>query len=360
MNYSDELKSIITDDITYEKYISIRNILEGDKLKELFDLFVEQKIGGLNSEQQEYVINLLKVAVVYNKDKEELMRYILSEKKITRDKLNKVTFGRIVDLLPKHIQENPAFLAVFEEIMNFNQQRVMGRSELFFLLFGTNSFTPNSRGHDKKGDVVVDGLHIEIKTNNGSIHGGKGNSFQSGQALTYNKKLLKLAESKGFDTSNAEVMYSRLSPGGTKKTEGGNWLWQFLLSLDLKERVSVLTDYLKNIYHLTDSESVALAKKAAPTIGDTEKLKSVFVPVIFDLYKKEEKFDVLMVVDLKTMTFATNLSGRECSPLVKFGTPNVGRGYSTQAVPDGAMGVSLDRKAIKKLTSDEQPSKVVV
>jgi len=348
MTYANELRNTISDDITYEDYLAIRNILTGQKLAKKFDQFVESQIGQLTRAQQNYVIQVLKAALVANDDKEELMNYILGDDKITAESLNKVGFGLLTDLLPSNIRNNSAFNAILDDVLEYNEQRVMGKVELFFLLFGKNAAKPNSRGDGKKGDVAVDGLHVEIKANNGTIHGGKGGVFEAGNAQALNENILSLAKECGYDTSNAELIYSRLAPGGTAKTEGGNWLWKFLLTLDLDTRTDVLAEYLTGMYHLSDNESKSLATQVAKNIGNEEGLKSVFTPIIFDLYKEEEKFDVLMAVDIKTRTFTTNLSGKQLSRYTKFGLPTVGRGKSTQAVPDGAIGVGVDKKSLLK------------
>lgn len=347
MTMKTELCNLIPDNVAREDFLAIKNILTAQTLNKFLDIFNDSGIGGLNSTQRKTFTNALVAAPVPNEDKENLINEILNGDKITADVFEQPSAGRVLDLVPSNIRNNAAFQHIYQPVMTFNQQRVMGKGELMFLLLGKNSSKPKSTGDGKKGDVIVDGLHIEMKAG-GTIHAGKGDGFNAGGAAVACQKIYDLAEERGFDLSEADIIYSRLAPEGIAKTRGGDWLFQFLLTLDSEECVSILSGLFAEVYHLSDNEARVLAADVAPLIGDKDAIIETMSPFIYNAYQAEEGFDALICLDLNKGYYTINTTAQGVSKYTSFGLPNFGRGKSTQAVPDGGVGIGI-KKEIKNI-----------
>lgn len=347
MELKTELCDLIPSDLSREDYLAIKNILTAQTLNKLLEVFNNSGIGGLNSSQRKAFTNALATAPVPNQDKEALVKEILGRDKITAPTFQQASHGRILDLFPINIRNNAAFQHIYQPLMTYNQQRVMGKGELMFLLLGQNTSKPKATGNGKKGDVIVDGLHIEMKAG-GTIHAGKGDGFNAGGAAVACQKIMDIATDRGFDLTGAELIYSRLAPEGTPKTRGGDWLFKFLLTLEDNERLDIITDLFAEVYHLSGNEARTLAAEVSPIIGDKDAIIEVVAPFVYDAYQKEEGFDALLCLDIDKGYYTINTTAKGISKYTSFGLPNFGRGKSTQAVPDGGLGIGI-KKEIKNV-----------
>lgn len=347
MELKTELCDLIPSDLSREDYLAIKNILTAQTLNKLLDVFDTSGIGHLNATQRKAFTNALAAAPVPNQDKEKLVDQLLNGDKITAAAFQQPSHGRILDLVPTSIRNNAAFQHIYQPLMTYNQQRVMGKGELMFLLLGLDTNKPKSTGDGKKGDVIIDGLHIEMKAG-GTIHAGKGDGFNAGGAVVACQKIMDIATERGFDLTDAELIYSRLAPEGTSKTRGGDWLFKFLLTLDENERTEIITDLFSEVYHLSDNAARALATDVSPLIGDKDAIIEVVAPFVYDAYQKEEGFDALLCLDIDKGFYTINTTSKGISKYTSFGLPNFGRGKSTQAVPDGGLGIGI-KKEIKNV-----------
>lgn len=347
MELKTELCDLIPSDLSHEDYLAIKNILTAQTLNKLLTAFNTSGIGGLNSTQRKAFTTTLVAAPVPNEDKEKLVNEILNGNKITAKTFQQPSHGRILDLFPTNIRNNAAFQHIYQPIMSYNQQRVMGKGELMFLLLGQNTSKPKATGNGKKGDVIVDGLHIEMKAG-GTIHAGKGDGFNAGGAAVACQKIMDIAAARGFDLTDADLIYSRLAPEGKPMTRGGDWLFKFLLTLDEDERTDIIADLFAEVYHLSHNEARSMAAEVAPLIGDKDAIIEVVAPFVYNAYQKEEGFDALLCLDLDKGYYTINTTAQGLSKFTSFGLPNFGRGKSTQAVPDGGLGIGI-KKEIKNV-----------
>lgn len=271
-------------------------------------------------------------------------------------------------LVPGRIRSNPVYKEIIPKILSFSQQAAsgVGKGELFLLMFGADSQKPSSRGAGAKGDVIIDGWSIEVKDSGGMIHAGKEEGLaKASEVFSFNKKLLADAKKEKFKTSwknakgktiNADYKYFRFykPKGSNAVSEGGDWFWMYLTNTlpggtnDLNPTYAkqFIADYMQKVYYKmnrTDAKKIGNAVYRA--LGDETKFKQVINKYIrsyvFDNYKKNEKFDSLVVLNMKRGVFVNIVNGDNIPKEVEFKAPMISKAKSTYAVPGGAMGIEL-------------------
>ncbi len=276
-------------------------------------------------------------------------------------------FQHLVSLVPRKVRSNPMYKELAPTIFKFSEQSAsgVGKGELFLLMFGLNSQKPTSRGAGAKGDVIIDGWSIEVKDSGGNIHAGKEEGLaKASEVYTFNYELLKDAVKDGFPDSwkqdgktiKANPAQFRLVPSTKKdpRTMGGDWFWRYLSNdipdakwqLKTPEARKMLIDYLQRVYYTMDrKDATFLGTKMFPAIGDRTKMQLVMdkylAAWVFDSYKKVEKFDSLMILNMKSGFFGNVVDGDRRPKQVKFGIPQIAKGKSTYAVPSGAIKIEL-------------------
>ena len=281
-------------------------------------------------------------------------------------KFDKSTFtvkgaGDLDDLIDARIKSGSFGYANFrDKVLKFNEQAAsgVGKGELFLLIFGKNSQKPSSRGGEAKGDVIIDGHHIEVKDSGGMFHAGKEEGLaKASEVFAFNEKMIAWSAKNGYSTKTvdgveADGKYFRFMKPKTSRpnTAGGDWFWQYLIGetkgkkLPKQKAEEFLAKYLAKVYiNLDLREAQRMAGKLFPALGDEKKIvdvsDKVFTPFVFNSYKEVEKFDSLVV--MKKSKYANIVDGYDIPPSVKTGTPTISKGKSTYAVPAGAIGIAL-------------------
>lgn len=267
--------------------------------------------------------------------------------------------GDLDDLVDTRIKSGEFDYPTFrDKVLKFNEQAAsgVGKGELFLLIFGKNSQKPSSRGGGAKGDVIIDGHHIEVKDSGGMFHAGKEEGLaKASEVFAFNEKMIQWAKKNGYSTNTsdgvqADAKYFRFSPVGRKQTRGGDWFHEYLTGktegkkLPKQQAETFLAKYLAKVYIQLDmNEAKRMAAKLFPALGDVKLIekvsKEVFTPFVFNSYRDVEQFDSLIV--LKGSKYANIIDGYDMPPSVRTGTPTISKGKSTYAVPAGAIGIAL-------------------
>ena len=233
-------------------------------------------------------------------------------------------------------------------------------------MFGANSQKPSSRGAGAKGDVIIDGWSIEVKDSGGEIHAGKEGGLQKASAVfDFNRGLLKDAAKEGFKTSwkNSKGKTIKADPeqfrfykakGSTAATEGGDWFWRYLTNdipgskkkLNPSTAKKFVGDYMQKVYiTMNRKDAVRIGNSVYSALGNQAKFEETITKYlqvwVFNSYKAVEKFDSLVVLDMRKGMFANIVDGDSIPRQVTFKAPAISKGKSTYAVPAGAMGIKL-------------------
>ena len=341
-----EILDLISNIEDESELIRVKNVLTRKYVIEKLDVY--KKYTPLNNREIKYIENAIISSIADTNSKIELIDLLLDDKqKIDKSLFNKMNHGSIDKLVPQKIRNNDCFKNIYNDIFNFTSQSAagLGKGELLFLLIGKNAYKPKSTGSGKKGDVVIDGIHVEVKAG-GTIHAGN-TSVAKGAVTKYNTDIVAYAKTKGYDTTGAEPLYFKLAPGKKKSkySVGGDWFWMFLKKLkkdNASEALKIMTNYLQKLYNNKSNEISILAKETLQALGDREKISKIFKTYVFNKYKEHEGFDSLICLDFKRNIYAVSTDGdKNFSNKVYVGIPNTSRGKSTYAIPDGAMGIGL-------------------
>ena len=277
-------------------------------------------------------------------------------------------YRSLLRLLPGRIRTNPMFREILPHILRFNEGAAsgVGKGELFLLMFGADSQKPSSRGAGAKGDVIIDGWSVEVKDSGGEIHAGKeGGMAKASQVFDFNRRLLKDAEKEGFKTSwkNSKGQTIKADPeqfrffkakGSKASTEGGDWFWRYLTNdipggtndLNPTFAKKFISDYMQQVYiNMNRKDAVKIGNAVYKALGNQAKFEEVIgkyiASYVFNSYKAVEKFDSLVVLNMKRGVFANIVDGDNIPRQVSFKAPAISKGGSTYAVPAGAMGIKL-------------------
>jgi hypothetical protein len=288
--------------------------------------------------------------------------------KFTGEVFTSPGYRSLYRLVPGRIRTNPVFREMLPHIMKYSEQAAsgVGKGELFLLMFGANSQKPSSRGAGAKGDVIIDGWSIEVKDSGGEIHAGKEGGLQKASAVfDFNRGLLKDAAKEGFKTSwkNSKGKTIKADPeqfrfykakGSTAATEGGDWFWRYLTNdipgskkkLNPSTAKKFVGDYMQKVYiTMNRKDAVRIGNSVYSALGNQAKFEETITKYlqvwVFNSYKAVEKFDSLVVLDMRKGMFANIIDGENIPRQVTFKAPAISKGKSTYAVPAGAMGIKL-------------------
>ncbi len=270
------------------------------------------------------------------------------------------------DLVPAKLRNNKVYKEIVPDIMRFSQQAAsgVGKGELFLLMFGLNTDKPSSKGAGAKGDVILDGWSVEVKDSGGMIHAGKEDGLaKASSVFQFNRELVKTAEKEGFKTSwknskgktvKADPEQFRFYPSGQSATEGGDWFWRFVTNdipggtndYNPTRAKQDVVDYMQQVYiGMNRKDATKIGNAVFKAIGNKQKFEAVIEKYIqswvFDAYKKAEKFDSLVVLDMNNGMFVNIVDGDNIPNQVNFKAPQISKGKSTYAVPAGAMKISI-------------------
>ena len=331
----DLVKSI--DDET--EVIKVNNVLMGKAIGEQFSAF--RKVTVLDDKEVSYLEKLIKTSSAPVESKFELIDMLSKEKGKTGKKVFSSPFKKTISAItPVQFRNNQCWKSISPDVLAYSQQAAsgVGKAELYFLLIGKNASKPNSRGSGAKGDVIIDGWNIEMKTggkSSGVMHSGHRGGVKMGVSTSLNEELITWGKSKGYDMSDANPIYGELFTVAGKKQ---NWLWQFFKSLPKADYTKQMNKYLTGIYGTSIPKgSISLiTNKLRPILGDSIKVSNLFAPYVFSAYKKHEKFSSLLVVDIDKET-CFNMVDKKFPEGLYFKGPLMARGKSTYAVPEGGM-----------------------
>ena len=294
---------------------------------------------------------------------------LLDEKaKFTGEVFTTPGYRSLLRLVPGRIRTNPMFREMLPHILKFSEQAAsgVGKGELFLLMFGADSQKPSSRGAGAKGDVIIDGWSIEVKDSGGMIHAGKEGGLQkANQVFDFNRRLLKDAVKDGFPGTwkNSKGQTIKADPeqfrfykakGSSKVTEGGDWFWRYLTNdlpgakwqLRTPEARKIVVDYMQKVYaNMDKATATRIGNAVFKALGNESMFKEIITKhlqsFVFNSYKEAEKFDSLVVLDIRKGVFANIVEGDKIPRQVHFKSPKISAGKSTYAVPAGAMGIEL-------------------
>ena len=352
-----------------KELVSVKNALLRKYVDERLQL-LDDKTSWFEGGAKTLVTNLIISSQQDIRHKIAFIDFLLNDnqKFAAEDFTQKMSKRPLISLIKSRaIRRNPLFREIAPSILRFSEQSAsgVGKGELFLLMFGKNSRKPSSRGEGAKGDVIIDGWSIEVKDSGGNIHAGKEEGLaKASEVYTFNYELLKDAVKDGFPDSckqdgktiKANPAQFRLVPSTKKdpRTMGGDWFWRYLSNdipdakwqLKTPEARKMLIDYLQRVYYTMDrKDATFLGTKMFPAIGDRTKMQLVMdkylAAWVFDSYKKVEKFDSLMILNMKSGFFGNVVDGDRRPKQVKFGIPQIAKGKSTYAVPSGAIKIEL-------------------
>jgi len=356
-NVSDTLRKEVLDLVkkveSDQDLIRVKNTLMAKAISEEFERF--RTVSFLDDKEVSYIEKLIVSSNATVESKFELIELLKGK----ANKLSSKDFGKtftksLNSLTPKKFLNNQCWKSITQDILNYSQQSAngVGKAELYFMLIGKNGSKPSSRGKGAKGDVVIDGFHIEMKAG-GVMHTGHRDGVKMGVTTEVHKDLIAWGKKNGYDMSKANPIYGSFHQvSGAKQ----NWLWMFFDSLPKRDYDRLMKKYLSAVYGKAFSSAVinTLATKLRPILGDKERVPALFAPYVFMAYKKHEKFNSLMVVDLRS-NVCYNMVDRKIPSGLKFKGPQMSRGKSTYAVPEGGISFGFDR-SIKEENDFEVPN----
>ena len=342
---SDSLRKEVLDLVkkveSDQDLIRVKNTLMAKAISEEIEKFRQKSF--LDDKEVSYIEKLIVASNASVESKFELIALLKGKS----SKLSSKDFGKtftksLNSLTPKKFLNNQCWKSITQDILNYSQQSAngVGKAELYFMLIGKNGSKPSSRGKGAKGDVVIDGFHIEMKAG-GVMHTGHRDGVKMGITIEIHAELIEWGKKNGYDMSNANPIYGSFHQvSGAKQ----NWLWMFFDSLPKKDYDRLMKKYLSKVYGKAFSAATitALANKLRPILGDKEKVPALFAPYVYMAYKKHEKFNSLMVVDLRS-NVCYNMVDKKIPSGLKFKGPQMARGKSTYAVPEGGISFGFDR-----------------
>lgn len=350
-NVSDALRNEVLELVKKvendQELIRVKNTLMAKAISEEFEKFRETSF--LDDKEVSYLEKLIVASNANVESKFELIELLKSKNNKLSSKDFKKTFTKSLNsLTPAKFQKNQCWMSITSDILNYSQQSAngVGKAELYFMLIGKNGSKPSSRGDGAKGDVIIDGHNIEMKAG-GIMHTGHKDGVKMGVTTDIHKELIAWGKKNGYDMSGANPIYGSLHQvSGAKQ----NWLWMFFQSLNKRDYTRLMKRYLTGVYgkSFTSATINTLVTKVHPILGDKEKIPALFAPYVFMAYKKHEKFNSLMVVDLKSNT-CYNMVDRKIPSGLKFKGPVMSRGKSTYAVPEGGISFGFDRNITEEM-----------
>lgn len=324
-----------------EDLIRVKNTLMAKAISEEIEKF--SQVSFLDDKEVRYIEKLIVASNATVESKFELINLLKGKSfKLSSKDFSKTFTKSLNSLTPKKFLNNQCWKSITDDILNYSQQSAngVGKAELYFMLIGKNGSKPSSRGSGAKGDVVIDGFNIEMKAG-GIMHTGHRDGVKMGVTTEIHEELIAWGKKNGYDMSNANPIYGSFSQvKGAKQ----NWLWMFFDSLPPKDYDRLMKKYLSKVYGKAFSAATIglLTKKLRPILGDKEKVPALFAPYVYMAYKKHEKFNSLMVVDLRS-NVCYNMVDKKIPSGLKFKGPAMSRGKSTYAVPEGGIGFGFDR-----------------
>jgi len=322
--------------------------------EKVIDAFSEFEKSGvsLNSVELEYFKTELLGSSAPIESKIELLSLLSSNEAKIGTEFFGFSSGNFLTALDSRISSNETFIDIFPTLSRWSSQAAdgLGKMELVLLLCGKNASKPDSKGEGKKGDVIIDGLHIEVKCDGGMIHAGNVD-VAKGFVKTLNKMVFDYGSDNGYSIpTDVENKYFSLA----RRKNKGKWGYDLLSEMSNEEAMGLMAEYLSSLYiTFTDKEinslveEVILALREENTIthGDN-KVANIFAKYVMNGYKRHEKWDNIIVFDTKTLNYGIASDGESITPTWNFNLPLFSRGKSTFAVPDGAVIVNVNNKEV--------------
>lgn len=351
-----------------KELVSVKNALLRKYVDERLQL-LDDKTSWFEGGAKTLVTNLIISSQQDIRHKIAFIDFLLNDnqKFAAEDFTQKMSKRPLISLIKSRaIRRNPLFREIAPSILRFSEQSAsgVGKGELFLLMFGKNSRKPSSRGEGAKGDVIIDGWAMEVKDSGGNIHAGKEEGLaKASEVFSYNQTMLQDAvkdkfpdewiDPKDGKKTKADYTQFRLTPGQAS-TRGGDWFWRYLTNdipgakwqLRTTAAKTILRDYLMRVYYtMKRPDATRMAREMYPALGDKKKMQKVMADHlgawVFDSYKSVEKYDSLLVLDLKKYQFANIVDGDDMPRGVEIGIPQISKGKSTYAVPAGAVNIKL-------------------
>jgi len=310
---------------------AIEGLIREKELSQRIDAIWEERgFGTRMAKYKEPFKSLILSSKTSLKSKIELL-FNLRKQSQTLDatKLKTNTSGEILDLVPQKLKNNETFDQTYKRMITGDSFRGkgIGPGEFFLALFGKNGDII-----DGKGDVVLDGFYVEVKgSGGGSIKPGTENRHRVADQLRAEMaKLLKV----DLDRSNKLHVHNTKSNFVTA-----------MKKKSVKERTTILQDYLKKMYPVWKSNEIdAVAKDIANNIGTKDALK-VIGQTILKKYQDKDKFDSIMFISSDGSKFS-NVSDPTASSMLNVVEPKpplFNRDGDTQALPDGYINIVIKK-----------------
>jgi hypothetical protein len=285
----------------------------------------------LTSHLLKLIYNLILQCDCTSKEKKEFIELISNEKNlISKNKLSKSSSGDIDNLLPSNITSSKVYKEIKPKLLKL-KPAIIGAGEAFLLVFGANSGYP--RG--KKEDLVIDGLSIETKESgvDGSTiaiinsgmksnktrdfemkHSSKGVLQRYATGAELENKNLQFLKALGFSKKQIDAMNTK---GGkrnssTKIAFFDSNIRQAIKNVNKSVANKLLVDYINFLYTPKNNakDEIGLSKAEIKSFAndiyslmasDEESIRSEINALaggyIYNLYKQNKGFDVLIVID---------------------------------------------------------------
>jgi len=315
-----------------------------EKVIDAFSAF-ENSGTSLNSVELEYFKTELLASATPIESKIELLSLLSSNEAKIGAAFFGFSSGNFLTTLDSRISSNETFINIFPTLSHYTSHAAdgLGKMELVLLLCGKNASKPDSKGHGKKGDVIIDGLHVEVKCDGGMIHAGNVD-VAKGFVKTLNKMVFDYATDNGYKIpTGVDNSYFSLASRKNK----GKWGYDLLSEMSAEEAMGLMTEYFSSLYTtFTDKEINSLVKEVISALGDDKKVASICAKYVMNGYKRHEKWDKIIVFDTSTHNYGVASSGKSITSMWKCNLPSLSRGKSTYAVPDGSVIVNVDNKEV--------------
>tara|TARA_R100000008_G_C3567549_1_gene160042 strand:+ start:251 stop:1297 length:1047 start_codon:yes stop_codon:yes gene_type:complete len=315
--------------------------------EKVIDAFGEFEKSGtsLNGVELEYFKTELLGSTTAVESKIELLSLLSSNEAKIGAEFFSFSSGNFLTALDSRISSNETFLDIFPALSRYTSHAAdgLGKMEMVLLLCGKNASKPDSKGEGKKGDVIIDGLHVEVKCDGGMMHAGNVD-VAKGYVKTLNKMVFDYATDNGHRIpKGVDNSYFSLASRKNK----GKWGFDVLKEMDTEEAIGLMTEYFSNLYTtFTEKEVSSLVDEVIPALGDDKKVASICAKYVMDGYKRHEKWDSIIVFDTKTSNFGIATDGKSLTSTWRCNLPSLSRGKSTYAVPDGSVIVNVDNKEV--------------
>ena len=322
-----------------------------EEVEKAFDKFVDSGVT-LNAAELDFFKTEVLSASNSTESKIEFLNLLSSNEAKIGAEFFTLSSGNFLSALDSRISSNETFINIFPTLSHYTSHAAdgLGKMELVLLLCGKNASKPDSKGEGKKGDVIIDGLHIEVKCDGGMIHAGNVD-VAKGFVKTLNKMVFDYGIDNGYSIpTDVENNYFSLA----RRKNKGLWGYDLLSEMSNEEAMGLMTEYLSSLYTTFTDEEInslveevilALREENTMTHGDN-KVANIFAKYVMNGYKRHEKWDNIIVFDTKTLNYGIAADGESITPTWNFNLPLFSRGKSTYAVPDGSIIVKVNNKEV--------------